>query len=64
MKQGVKYYGVCNNEDIEAPMQRWCWLADFAMLWLDGVHVNLQILGAKIALDGVRAVGNYDGQNI
>ncbi len=45
-------------------MQRWRWLANFAMLSLDGVHIKLQILGARIALDGVCAVGNYDGKNI
>jgi hypothetical protein len=62
MKQGVQYYGVCNKEDTEAPMQRWRWLANFAMLSLDGVRIKLQVLGARIALDGVRAVGNYDGK--
>jgi hypothetical protein len=64
MKQGVQYYGVCSKEDTEAQMQPWRWLANFAMLSLDGVRIKLQILGARIALDGVRAVGNYDGQNI
>jgi hypothetical protein len=29
MKQGVQYYGVCNKEDTEAPMQCWCWFANF-----------------------------------
>ncbi len=64
MKHGVQYYGVCNKEDTGAPMQRWRLLTNFAMLLLDGVCVKLQILGARIALDGVRAVRNYDGQNI
>jgi hypothetical protein len=64
MKQGVQYYGVYNKEDTEAPMQRWCWLANFTMLLLDGVCIKLHILGARIELDGVHAVKNYDGQNI
>ena len=44
MKQGVQYYGVCNKEDTEAPMQRWRWLANSAMSLLDGVRVKLQFL--------------------
>ncbi len=38
-------------------------LHNFARLLLDGVHKKYKILGARLALDGVRAVGNYDGHN-
>jgi hypothetical protein len=38
-------------------------LRNFARLLLDRVRRNCKILGARLALDGVLAVGNYDGQN-
>jgi hypothetical protein len=36
---------------------------DFARLLLDGVHRSYKILGARLALDGVHAVGNHNSHN-
>ena len=36
---------------------------DFARFSLDGVRRNCKFCGARLALDGVHAVGNYNGQN-